>query len=953
MTDNSNKVRALILSALMVFSVFAGTVAFAGTAAAEVTTADANNVAVGQDSTVQTVTASADSAGATIEIDASNATSAGASVSSFDVSSTGDDTIDSEEYYPDNSTIRVTTSDGSDGTTDISVDITHDTTGLSAATGVDYNVTDGSGTNSLASFDAVEPGVSDVTISGGNTVTQQDAALTQTQTVTYTVADSEDEEVSVDISEALATGLTIDEEGDIGTDNVDGAIAVDSISLNENDETITFNVSDDTSNGEVHADATFDLTIDFNASDIDSDNRVTHTFTDAYNNEATTKFKTIVEGTMIDNGTADAEVFAGEMITFENTEGDVTSVEIYDTDSDGNADTRVANLNTSPGDAINYDSGNLEAGDYIVEWESTTGVTNSTNLTVSDLGLTAELQSTSVTNEESISVDLSSNNPLGDYTAHVYEAGADISSDDPVATQEGSFDGSGESSESFAVSDYDDIEAGSNYTVVVEHDASGVTNQTDEVEVTTAAEGDSNFAQGSYSVEQGGIAEINISLTGGATDGTLVIGQEDQSGYNANVSFTDGDEDGQVTILFNTYQAGNTSAEFVTAAGDDDTASAQAGNTSLNNGEDLLAESGYDIAVRHGSTDYNATEVFDNEDTDFSSLSVGPRSIDSLNLWTAPGSASADSILDATLTQDSTIATNDWVVHQLSATGLDGLVDANGNLSETLGNGLNVTVEQTEETTRANQNAKVLNVSESGDAVQLIADADNSSYYIAVNTEDAVFDRGSETAAATGVSANEDYTATLTVDDTKLVGEDSESINNTFEVVERSYSLDTTPVNVTAEADQNITGTTSVAPGTEIRMTIRSDSDVSPGFYNNPSTTVASDGTFTFTTDLSDASTGDTFSVTGAEGMLSADGNVVESTTEATATPEPTETATATPEPTETATPEPTETDAPDETDEPTETPEDDTTTTTTPGFGVAVALVALLAAALLAGRRE
>jgi len=34
MTENSNKIRALILSALMVFSVFAGTVAFAGTAAA-------------------------------------------------------------------------------------------------------------------------------------------------------------------------------------------------------------------------------------------------------------------------------------------------------------------------------------------------------------------------------------------------------------------------------------------------------------------------------------------------------------------------------------------------------------------------------------------------------------------------------------------------------------------------------------------------------------------------------------------------------------------------------------------------------------------------------------------------------------------------------------------------------------------------------------------------------
>ncbi|MFC6795423.1 surface glycoprotein [Halobaculum halobium] len=40
MTETNNKIRALFLTALMVFSVFAGTVAFAGTAAA------ANNATV-------------------------------------------------------------------------------------------------------------------------------------------------------------------------------------------------------------------------------------------------------------------------------------------------------------------------------------------------------------------------------------------------------------------------------------------------------------------------------------------------------------------------------------------------------------------------------------------------------------------------------------------------------------------------------------------------------------------------------------------------------------------------------------------------------------------------------------------------------------------------------------------------------------------------------------------
>jgi len=69
-----------------------------------------------------------------------------------------------------------------------------------------------------------------------------------------------------------------------------------------------------------------------------------------------------------------------------------------------------------------------------------------------------------------------------------------------------------------------------------------------------------------------------------------------------------------------------------------------------------------------------------------------------------------------------------------------------------------------------------------------------------------------------------------------------------------------------------------------------------------------------------------------------------------TETPTPTPTPTSTPEPTPTATPEPTPTATPEPTEEPTPTP---TTTTSGPGFGVVVAVIALLAAALLAARRR
>jgi PGF-CTERM protein len=99
--------------------------------------------------------------------------------------------------------------------------------------------------------------------------------------------------------------------------------------------------------------------------------------------------------------------------------------------------------------------------------------------------------------------------------------------------------------------------------------------------------------------------------------------------------------------------------------------------------------------------------------------------------------------------------------------------------------------------------------------------------------------------------------------------------------------------------------------------------------------------------DFSEQAVGDTYEIVvngGNADEVDEDGTVVESV--GTATPEPD---TDTPEP-DTDTPEPdTDTPEPD-----TDTPEPDTETpTSTPGFGVVVALTALIAAALLAIRRD
>jgi PGF-CTERM protein len=98
---------------------------------------------------------------------------------------------------------------------------------------------------------------------------------------------------------------------------------------------------------------------------------------------------------------------------------------------------------------------------------------------------------------------------------------------------------------------------------------------------------------------------------------------------------------------------------------------------------------------------------------------------------------------------------------------------------------------------------------------------------------------------------------------------------------------------------------------------------------------------------MSDVETGDyTLRVEDDETSATTQISVVEEVSEDTPTPEP-DTETPTPEPdTETPTPEP-------DTETPTPEPDTETTTTTTPGFGAVVAVLALLGAALLALRRD
>ena len=290
-----------------------------------------------------------------------------------------------------------------------------------------------------------------------------------------------------------------------------------------------------------------------------------------------------------------------------------------------------------------------------------------------------------------------------------------------------------------------------------------------------------------------------------------------------------------------------------------------------------------------------------------------------LTATTAPAALNATAAADATTTAtagDDTVATSDVVVFRLNASGA---VDADGD-GALLGDELAFSLVQT-----GAEDAKTLATDGSATAVTTTENA----VFVAVDLANATFERaGEETTAAAG----ETYTATTTL--TTASGETTR--NTTVSVVEPAVSFADDPTATTAGKLVEFDVTTTLAPGTSLLFKL-TEAGAEAG--STSQATVGADGTATvplsfFTFDAEQA-----YTIT-----VSAEGTTALNQTwngEAVAPQTATETAT------ETAT-----------TDSTTATEggdaaESSETSTDGPGFGVAAAVLALVGAALLAGRRD
>ncbi|MFB6136708.1 MAG: surface glycoprotein, partial [Halobacteriaceae archaeon] len=151
MTDTTQRLRAVFLAALMLVSVFAGTIAFAGSAAASVSGSSASNVAGGFADVQQTVQVQGTAVGGeggndTYVLDFEGAStsivSAGGSVTDAEVTSTGSDDSVTRAAMVDGNNVKVSVADGGtgdSGAVSFTVTVTWDLTDV-AADGTSYGV---------------------------------------------------------------------------------------------------------------------------------------------------------------------------------------------------------------------------------------------------------------------------------------------------------------------------------------------------------------------------------------------------------------------------------------------------------------------------------------------------------------------------------------------------------------------------------------------------------------------------------------------------------------------------------------------------------------------------------------------------------------------------------------------------------------------------------------------
>lgn len=369
--------------------------------------------------------------------------------------------------------------------------------------------------------------------------------------------------------------------------------------------------------------------------------------------------------------------------------------------------------------------------------------------------------------------------------------------------------------------------------------ADGAAEDTATITVTEPMEGEAGLDNESLVENRGDVAEFNVTFDG-TDEATVDVGSADV-GYHARFTVVDGDGDGEATVEFDTFRAGQSDdAPGVSATGEDSITDFQLLTDPI---PGRLDAAGYPIELSVGT-----------QRTAVGLLELNERETSGIGSWTAPATASVGSVSQLTdvATQDSQIAAQDWAVVGVEASGLYAYVE---NVSDLNSNatGLSMSVTKGAEINVPTEPVAL-------DRFELLVDETNNRFFLVVN--------------ANALEEGATYEANFTVSDANpYVDEgETESVTTNFSVVERNVTFDE-PVEVAASSEATVSGESSVAAGTELAVELSNTQD-NP-FLRRATATVEEGGTWEATVDLSDVEPGTNFTVEVADPAANASGVVV------------------------------------------------------------------------------
>ena len=359
---------------------------------------------------------------------------------------------------------------------------------------------------------------------------------------------------------------------------------------------------------------------------------------------------------------------------------------------------------------------------------------------------------------------------------------------------------------------------------------------------TAPDDAEASFDESVYSEHEGDIATFTVELTN--TDrANVTFGDEQEVGYENSFTVVDADGDGEVTVEFNTLNAGHPSDATVEAAGSDE-----------------INKSGHptetDIGKYYlGAYTYSMSLSMNGEEQDIASLSLQDRNTEGASTYVVPGSAKAGSLEDirANAVEGDTVALGDKLVVEIAASGLEAQLQdvSTSQIKAGAVAGLELTVEETNP--GINRDARQLNISEA----HIRTDAENDTYFLVFDTDDYNLADGDE--YEVNFDLNEDNPYINSEEENE-----SQDASATFSAVDREATLNDyddreEKLFVTPDEQYTLQGETSIAPGSELTVIARAEGD-SPFLYSED-VVVSEDGTFAATFDFSGLDVEDEFTV--------------------------------------------------------------------------------------------